>query len=154
MCPVTLLLPLYAVTSKAELTKLWVMAFMEAQEIARAFRACHAPMQMMNVEGLTRENVASHLQKFRLQLKRENKLDDEGNLISSLKGSRLAGSEEDVHGSATSQDRDGAGARSSSPSSHQVSLPSVSHVSQADAGLLHPAQLMRRDGYGNLDRVG
>ena len=42
-------------------------------------------MQMMNVEGLTRENVASHLQKFRLQLKRENRLDDDGNLISPLK---------------------------------------------------------------------
>lgn len=27
-------------------------------------------MQMMNVEGLTRENVASHLQKYRLYLKR------------------------------------------------------------------------------------
>ncbi len=50
----------------------------------------------MNVEGLTRENVASHLQKFRLQLKRENKLDDEGNLISPLKGSKLGGSDEDA----------------------------------------------------------
>ena len=46
---------------------------------------CQPGMQMMNVEGLTRENVASHLQKFRLQLKRENRLDDEGNLISPLK---------------------------------------------------------------------
>lgn len=27
-------------------------------------------MQMMNVEGLTRENVASHLQKYRLYLNR------------------------------------------------------------------------------------
>ncbi len=27
--------------------------------------------QNMNVEGLTRDNVASHLQKYRLQLKRE-----------------------------------------------------------------------------------
>ncbi len=87
---------------------------------------CPAPVQMMNVEGLTRENVASHLQKFRLQLKRENKLDDEGNLISPLKGSRLVGSEEEMHGSATSQDRDGGGARGSSPSSHQVSHPPAS----------------------------
>lgn len=29
-------------------------------------------LQKMNVEGLTRENVASHLQKYRLQLKREH----------------------------------------------------------------------------------
>jgi hypothetical protein len=35
----------------------------------------------MHVEGLTRENVASHLQKFRLQLRKENRLDDEGNLL-------------------------------------------------------------------------
>lgn len=28
-------------------------------------------VQKMNVDGLTRENVASHLQKYRLQLKRE-----------------------------------------------------------------------------------
>ena len=35
----------------------------------------------MGVEGLTRENVASHLQKFRLQQKRDNRLDAEGNLL-------------------------------------------------------------------------
>ncbi|XP_077214556.1 transcription factor PCL1-like [Tasmannia lanceolata] len=35
-------------------------------------------MQMMNVEGLTRENVASHLQKYRLYLKRMQGLSDEG----------------------------------------------------------------------------
>ena len=29
------------------------------------------PAQLMNVEGLTRENVASHLQKFRLQQKKD-----------------------------------------------------------------------------------
>ena len=34
----------------------------------------------MSVEGLTRENVASHLQKYRLQLKKDHRLDDEGNL--------------------------------------------------------------------------
>lgn len=28
-------------------------------------------MQMMNVEGLTRENIASHLQKYRIQLKKQ-----------------------------------------------------------------------------------
>lgn len=81
---------------------------------------------MMNVEGLTRENVASHLQKFRLQLKRENRLDEEGNLISPLKGSKLGGSEEDAHGSATSGDRDdGAGANGSTPSSHPVGVSAV-----------------------------
>ena len=42
-------------------------------------------MQIMNVEGLTRDNVRSHLQSFRLQLKRENRLDGDGNLISPLK---------------------------------------------------------------------
>ncbi|XP_058783191.1 two-component response regulator ORR23-like [Vicia villosa] len=31
-------------------------------------------LELMNIEGLTRENVASHLQKFRLSLKRSDKL--------------------------------------------------------------------------------
>jgi len=88
--------------------------------------AWYMPVQMMNVEGLTRENVASHLQKFRLQLKRENKLDDEGNLISPLKGVKLGGSEEEAHGSATSQDKDGGGTKGSSPSSREVVSLSVS----------------------------
>ncbi|KAJ6299602.1 hypothetical protein OIU76_020553 [Salix suchowensis] len=35
-------------------------------------------MQWMNVEGLTRENVASHLQKYRLYLKRKQGLSSEG----------------------------------------------------------------------------
>ncbi|KAL3850648.1 hypothetical protein ACJIZ3_012530 [Penstemon smallii] len=35
-------------------------------------------MQLMNVEGLTRENVASHLQKYRLYVKRMQGLSDEG----------------------------------------------------------------------------
>ncbi|CAN1150533.1 Transcription factor LUX [Linum perenne] len=35
-------------------------------------------MQLMNVEGLTRENVASHLQKYRLYLKRMQGLSTDG----------------------------------------------------------------------------
>ncbi|KAE8693086.1 Transcription factor PCL1 [Hibiscus syriacus] len=35
-------------------------------------------MQLMNVEGLTRENVASHLQKYRIYLKRMQGLSNEG----------------------------------------------------------------------------
>ncbi|XP_065878165.1 transcription factor LUX [Euphorbia lathyris] len=35
-------------------------------------------MQLMNVEGLTRENVASHLQKYRLYLKRMQGLSNDG----------------------------------------------------------------------------
>lgn len=35
-------------------------------------------MEMMNVDGLTRENVASHLQKYRLYLKRMEGLSSEG----------------------------------------------------------------------------
>lgn len=35
-------------------------------------------MQLMGVEGLTRENVASHLQKYRLQLRKDGK-DVDGN---------------------------------------------------------------------------
>ncbi|KAG1371725.1 Transcription factor LUX [Cocos nucifera] len=35
-------------------------------------------MQLMNVEGLTRENVASHLQKYRLYLKRMQGIPDDG----------------------------------------------------------------------------
>eukprot|EP00250_Pteridium_aquilinum_P033526 c5794_g1_i1 orf=499-1623(-) len=39
-------------------------------------------MQLMNVEGLTRENVASHLQKYRLYLKRMKGLSSEGSSMS------------------------------------------------------------------------
>lgn len=38
-------------------------------------------MEMMNVEGLTRENVASHLQKYRLYLKRMEGLSNEGHSV-------------------------------------------------------------------------
>ena len=39
-------------------------------------------MQLMNVDGLTRENVASHLQKYRLQLRKDGgKGDDMEKLV-------------------------------------------------------------------------
>ncbi|KAL1827533.1 hypothetical protein DCAR_0206687 [Daucus carota subsp. sativus] len=38
-------------------------------------------MEMMNVEGLSRENVASHLQKYRLYLKRMQGLSSEGSSV-------------------------------------------------------------------------
>ncbi|KAK9852327.1 hypothetical protein WJX84_005233 [Apatococcus fuscideae] len=46
-------------------------------------------MQLMSVDGLTRENVASHLQKYRLQLKRQpgDGPDDNGMHGTSLDGS-------------------------------------------------------------------
>lgn len=49
----------------------------------------------MHVDGLTRENVASHLQKYRLQLKKENKLDDDGNLIGGASGGPLSSNDPD-----------------------------------------------------------
>eukprot|EP00768_Dysnectes_brevis_P006590 gnl/Dysnectes_brevis/524_a580_2302.p1 GENE.gnl/Dysnectes_brevis/524_a580_2302~~gnl/Dysnectes_brevis/524_a580_2302.p1 ORF type:complete len:277 (+),score=71.75 gnl/Dysnectes_brevis/524_a580_2302:503-1333(+) len=39
-----------------------------------------AILQLMNVQGVTRENVASHLQKFRLALRRDHKLADSDTL--------------------------------------------------------------------------
>ena len=79
----------------------------------------------MDVEGVTRQNVASHLQKWRLQLKRENRLDDEGNLIGPLRCSKLGSGEGLLRGSATGQHLQAGAVICSSPSSHQVCLPHV-----------------------------
>ena len=43
-----------------------------APVLTRQRRRMSSRGQMMNVEGLTRENVASHLQKFRLYTRRLN----------------------------------------------------------------------------------
>ncbi|XP_021909791.1 two-component response regulator ORR21-like [Carica papaya] len=43
-------------------------------------------LQVMNVPGLSRENVASHLQKYRLYLKRLNGVAEEGGISSPLPG--------------------------------------------------------------------
>ena len=41
-------------------------------------------LQLMNVEGMTRENVASHLQKYRQQLKRSEDLGAAHQVLPSL----------------------------------------------------------------------
>ena len=38
-------------------------------------------MQLMNIDGLTRENVASHLQKYRMQLKKDTGKGDDGDKL-------------------------------------------------------------------------
>ncbi len=72
----------------------------------------------MHVEGLTRENVASHLQKFRLQLKKENRLDEEGNLISALVEAVTAEDAADAASGHSQDEADAAGAVT--PGSEQV----------------------------------
>lgn len=65
----------------------WVKS--ESQSPCNAAKRVIVYMQLMNVDGLTRENVASHLQKYRLQLKRQpgDGPDDAGMPGTSLDGS-------------------------------------------------------------------
>ena len=62
--------------------------------------------QLMNVEGLTRENVASHLQKFRLHLKRSSTAEGEGTHGDSM---GVGGEDEGSRGEAADQQDGNAG---------------------------------------------
>jgi len=61
------------------------VASLPAPAFGTKLTGSHVAVQMMNVEGLTRENVASHLQKFRLYTRRLN----------DAAGGRRGGAEED-----------------------------------------------------------
>ena len=65
--------------------------------------------QLMSVDGLTRENVASHLQKYRLQLKRQpgDGSEDQGLPGTSLDGNSDINTRLDAPGNPSSIDEDG-----------------------------------------------
>jgi SHAQKYF class myb-like DNA-binding protein len=104
-------------------------------------------MQYMNVEGLTRENVASHLQKYRLSLKKTT-TDADGKPTDADASTGGGGDIDDAGGAAASAAAAAAGTGSGSGSGS----PDVRHV-EAEAATTSDSSKRGADGAAP-DRYG